>query len=161
MRRAVLSLILLLGLAEPSWAIGFEDGLLAYHRGDLAEALKIWEPLAKQGDPSAQYSLGLMYYRGEGVNLDPHEAAHWYHKAADQGDPDAQLNLGLLYAMGEGVKRNYVQAFKWFSLAYWGYPPGEYRDMAGRNRENSASAMTPEQVKEANRLVRNWKPKRR
>ncbi len=148
--------MLLLGAqAQP----GFEDGLLAYHRGDHAAAMEIWRPLAEQGHASAQYSLGLLYYRGEGVLPNPKRAAKWYHKAADQGDPDAQLNLGLMYAQGDGLKRNYVTAYKWFALAFFHYPAGESRDNAFRNRENVAAAMTAPQIEKAERLVRRWKPK--
>ncbi len=160
MRRLFLGavLIVLLGAqAQP----GFEDGLLAYHRGDHQVAMEIWRPLAEQGDAPAQYSLGLLYYRGEGVLTDPKQAAKWYRKAADQGDPDAQLNLGLMYAQGEGLKRNYTTAYKWFSLAFFHYPAGEYRDNAFRNRENVAAAMTAAEIEKAERLVRHWKPKTR
>ncbi len=160
MRRLFLGavLILLLGAqAQP----GFEDGLLAYHRGDHAAAMEIWRPLAEQGHASAQYSLGLLYYRGEGVLPNPKRAAKWYHKAADQGDPDAQLNLGLMYAQGDGLKRNYVTAYKWFALAFFHYPAGESRDNAFRNRENVAAAMTAPKIEKAERLVRRWKPKSR
>ena len=160
MRRLFLGavLILLLGAqAQP----GFEDGLLAYHRGDHQVAMEIWRPLAEQGHASAQYSLGLLYYRGEGVLPNPKRAAEWYHKAADRGDPDAQLNLGLMYAQGDGLKKNYLTAYKWFSLAFFHYPAGEYRDNAFKNRENVASVMTAAQIEKAERLVRRWKPKTR
>jgi TPR repeat protein len=33
----------------------------------------------------AQYNLGEMYHKGEGVECDNKTAAHWYLKAADQG----------------------------------------------------------------------------
>ena len=33
----------------------------------------------------AQYNLGEMYHKGEGVECDDKIAAHWYLKAADQG----------------------------------------------------------------------------
>ncbi len=154
----IVLLVLLAGQSDPSSEAqprpGFEDGLMAYHRGNPATALEIWRPLAEQGNAAAQYSVGYLYHRGEGVLPDLKQAAKWYRKAAKQGDPEAQLNLGLMYAQGEGVPRNYVQAYKWFSLSYLGYEPGEYRDMAFRNRENAASAMTKEQIAEAERLIR-------
>lgn len=160
MRRLFLGaiLVLLLGAqAQP----GFEDGQLAYHRGDYQVAMEIWLPLAEQGDARAQYSLGLLYYRGEGVLPDPKRAAKWYRKAADKGDADAQLNLGLMYAQGDGLKTNYTSAYKWFSLAFFHYPEGEYRRNAFRNRENVAAAMTDAQIEKAENLVRHWKPKTR
>ncbi len=117
---------------------GFQDGLLAYHRGDHGVAMEIWRPLAEHGDASAQYMVGYLYAQGEGVESNSGKAAKWYRKAADQGDPDAQLNLGLMYVNGTGVKKSYVASYKWFALSYLTYPPGEYRENAFRNRENVA-----------------------
>ncbi len=158
MRRLFLGVLLVVVLGAQAQP-GFDDGLLAYHRGDHSAALQIWRPLAERGHAASQYSLGLLYYRGEGVLPDPKQAAKWYRKAADQGDPDAQLNLGLMYAQGEGVKKNYVDAYKWFSLASAYYPPGESRDAAYRNRENAAAVMSAAQIEKAERLFRRWKPK--
>ena len=38
----------------------------------------------------AQFSLGLLYANGYGVNQDYVEAAKWFRLAADQGHLDAQ-----------------------------------------------------------------------
>jgi TPR repeat protein len=147
--------VLLGAQAQPA----FQDGLLAYHRGDHAAAMGIWRPLAERGDSSAQYMVGYLYARGEGVISNSSKAASWYRKAADQGDPDAQLNLGLLYVNGQGVKKSYVSAYKWFALAYLTYPVGEYQDDAFRNRENVGALMSAAQIDKAERLVRRWEPK--
>jgi TPR repeat protein len=149
-------LIMMLGAQSPS---SFQDGLLAYHRGDHTVAMEIWRPLAERGDSSAQYMVGFLYAQGEGVVASSRTAAKWYHKAADQGDPDAQLNLGLMYVNGVGVKKNYVTSYKWFALAYLSYPPGEYRNHAFRNRENVATLMSGKQIQKAEGLVKRWKPK--
>ena len=158
MRRVFLGIVLVMLLGAQSQP-GFQDGLLAYHRGDHTVAMEIWRPLAERGDAVSQYMVGYLYAQGEGVVSSSKTAAKWYRKAADQGDPDAQLNLGLLYVNGVGVKKSYVSSYKWFALAYLSYPPGEYRDHAYRNRENVASLMSAEQIDKAERLVRRWKPK--
>lgn len=164
MRRLLLGVVLVLVLGaqtqSPSQS-SFEEGLLAYHRGDHAAALEIWRSIAKKGHPAAQFQIGLLYHRGEGVLPNLKQAAHWYRKAADRGDADAQLNLGLLYAQGEGVKRSYVSAYKWFSLAYLHYELVAGRDAAYKNRENVAVLMTPEQIARADHLIKVWKPKKR
>ena len=41
------------------------------------------------GDADAQFDLGTMYDRGEGVDEDDQQAVLWYRKAAEQGDADA------------------------------------------------------------------------
>ncbi len=73
----------IMALAVPSNAGPFEDGNAAYQRGDYATALRLWRPLAEQGDAGAQYNLGLMYREGQGVSQDDAEAAKWYRKAAE------------------------------------------------------------------------------
>ncbi len=45
----------------------FMDGIVAHQRGDYAAALKEFRALASQGVVDAQYNLGLMYDRGQGV----------------------------------------------------------------------------------------------
>ena len=49
-------------------------------------ALQEWQPLAEQGDVSAQYNLGIIYANGRGVPENDAEAVKWYSKAAEQGD---------------------------------------------------------------------------
>lgn len=42
----------------------------AYRRGDYQTALRLAEPVADAGDPTAQYRLGVMYERGKGLPQD-------------------------------------------------------------------------------------------
>ena len=78
----------------------------------------------------------------------------WYRKAAEQGFSQAQYNLGVSYAMGNGVPQDDVLAYMWFSLA------GASGDEdAKTNRETVFKRMTPEQIAEAQKLSREWKPK--
>ena len=74
---------------------------------------------ADQGNASAQYNLGLMYWRSQGVPQDYAAAVSWYRKAADQGHADAQFNLGIMYEEGQGVPQDYAQAHMWFNLSRW------------------------------------------
>ena len=46
MRAAVLIFVLMAGFVASAAAEPFEDGLLAYGKGDYATALKHWRPLA-------------------------------------------------------------------------------------------------------------------
>ncbi len=127
---------------------------------DYAEAMKWFLKAAEQGDAGAQFNLGFMYAKGQGVPQDYAEAIKWYQKAAEQGDASAQNNLGVMYKYGWGVPQDYVQAHTWYNLAASHWPPGSNRDMAVKNRDIVAAKMTPAQVAEAQRLAREWKPKR-
>lgn len=75
------------------------------------------EPLALQGDASAQNSLGIMYEKGLGVPQDSKLAVTWLLKAAKQGNAVAQFNLGFMYREGRGTKKNLHKAQHWFHKA--------------------------------------------
>ena len=81
------------------------------------EGEKTVQERAKAGNAMAQYNLGLMYDKGEGVPQDKAEAVKWYRKAAEQGDADAQVNLGFMYGNGDGVPKDYAEAAKWYHKA--------------------------------------------
>jgi hypothetical protein len=84
---------------------------------NFSEAARWYEKLAKQGDPRAQTSLGLMYARGYGVDKNLATARKWWSFAAAQNDPGAQYNLGVVYASGEGVAQDYPRAAQWLARA--------------------------------------------
>ena len=107
-------LILLFGI--PAFA-DFQKGLDAAKSGDYATALKEWRPLANKGMAAAQYNLGVMYRRGDGVTQDYEVAIEWFRQAAEQGNASAQSNLGAMYDQGLGVPQDSNAAFKWFKLA--------------------------------------------
>jgi len=87
-------------LAAPVLAGPFEDGRAAYNRGDYATALRLWLPLAEQGDAIVQLNLGLLYYWGHGVLQDSVqdyvEAHKWFNLAAAQGNLSAAGNRDWL-----------------------------------------------------------------
>ncbi len=73
---------------------------------------------------------------------------------AEQGDALAQASLGVMYRLGWGVPLDYVQAHLWWSLA-----ASQGNKNAASNRDKVAGMMTPEQIAEAEKLAREWKPK--
>ncbi len=148
-----------LGLTAPAWA-GLDEGVAAAKRGDYATALREWRPLAEQGNAKAQYNLGIIYLNGEGVPQDYAKAVGWWRKAAEQGHAGAQFNLGFMYYNGRGVPQDYAHAHMWLNLVASTSPPGKDRDQAVKNRDIVAKKMTPAQMSEAERLAREWKPKK-
>ena len=124
----------------------FDDGYVAYERGDYATALSLFRQLAEQGNANAQFFVGYMYKNGEGVPKDFAEAAKWFRKSADQGVKASQSNLGEMYRNGKGVPQNNVFAYMWFTLA--DDKPGLW---------DVVTAMTPEQIPEGKKLAREWK----
>lgn len=85
--------------------------------GDYASALRLFHALADQGDPTAQYNLGVMYRKGEGVPQDYAKAAKWHTLAADQGNANSQFYLGIMYEKGQGVPQDDAVSHRWFDLS--------------------------------------------
>ena len=146
---------LTLGSYTAALAQSLERAEATYYRGDYADAMRLMTPLAEGGDRQAQYLIGFMHERGQGVPKDYLEAAKWYGQAADLGHPFAQNNLGVLYKHGRGVTKDPVAAYKWFSLAADGYSAAElgHRERAIMNQQNIAAQMTTEQIIKAKKIL--------
>ena len=172
--------------ASPARAGDLEDAAAANARGDHATALRLLRPLAHDGNAIAQHNLGVSYYKGAGVPQDLMEAEQWFRLAAaqghagaqsslglmkliskdykealkwvqlsaEQGYPPSQINLAIMYYEGQGVARDHVRAHMWMSLAAL-----QGQANAANYRDEIAKKLTPAQVTESLKLVREWKPK--
>jgi TPR repeat protein/CHAT domain-containing protein len=105
-----------LGVPAAAYCVGL------YHQSlgapeDNAEARRWYRRAAQQGNASAQFNLGLMYYDGDGVVQDEDEAVRWYRMAAEQGDASAQNSLGWVYEHGRGVEQDEDEAVRWYRMA--------------------------------------------
>jgi TPR repeat protein len=82
-----------------------------------AEDIGALQAKAEQGDPEAQFNLGVIYNLGSGVPRDGKKAVRLWLSAAEKGHATAQAYLGTRYENGFGVPQNYALAFKWYRLA--------------------------------------------
>ena len=92
----------------------FKDGTTAYDRGEYAAAAQLLRSPADKGKADAQFLLGDMYSKGDGVPQNLADATKWYHKAADQGLAEAQFRLGFIYVEGLGVPQDYAEGVSWY-----------------------------------------------
>jgi anti-anti-sigma factor len=72
---------------------------------------------AKNGQPNAQYMLGLCLEAGQGVEQNIEKATEWIAKAAAGGHAQAQYKLGIAHAFGVGLPQKFEDAIRWFELA--------------------------------------------
>ena len=86
-------------------------------RVNLQDAVKFLTQAAEKGQAVAQYRLGTLYERGQGVPADSAKAMHWYEMAANQGNRKAMHNLAVAYAGGVAGKKNMTEAARWFARA--------------------------------------------
>jgi len=92
-------------------------GLRNLDAGDSVAAFQWLEKAALQGQPVAEYSLGTLYERGQGVTASPALALKWYLAAANQGNRKAMHNLAVGYAEGSAGPKNTQEAARWFAQA--------------------------------------------
>jgi TPR repeat protein len=94
-----------------------DKAMAAYARRDYRTAARLLDGLARKGDPEAQFRLGVLYVRGQGVTKNFGRAVGWFKRAAAKGHVRAMVNLGTLYAGGRGVKKSEAVAYQWFRRA--------------------------------------------
>ncbi|HUZ06961.1 MAG TPA: tetratricopeptide repeat protein, partial [Candidatus Paceibacterota bacterium] len=122
---------------------------------DYAESVKQLRKGADQEVVEAQFDLNKCYFSKVRTDFENTQAVKWFWKAAEQNHAKAQGCLGLCYATGDGVPRNFIEAYKWFNLASI-----QGIVSATTHRDNLAASMTPDQIAEAQRLSREFKPQK-
>lgn len=119
---------------------------------DYAQALKYFEEAASKGDTFSTFSIGWMHLIGAGVPRDDAQAFRWLKVAAERGYGEAQQLLGLMYTDGT-MPQDIVRAHMWFNLAS---AAGQV-DAPGY-RDRLAKKMSADQIAEAQKMARQWKP---
>lgn len=159
MQRFFLVLLLALACAAASSlqpvvaATSLEEAEFAYERGEYTQAARLFGPLAEQGVAAAQFYLGVMHEKGQGVRQDYPTALTWFRKAAAQGYAGPQSNLALLYERGRGVRKDLARALMWYHIA-GALLPGDEGKAALKRRDALTSQMTAAQIEQAQEMIR-------
>ena len=95
----------------------FAEAAVDFKEGRYEAALETLDPLARNGDSSAQYLMGRMYFDGLGVPKAQAKAREYFETAAGHGNAAAQCALGTIYYQGEGVPKDLAKAASWFQRA--------------------------------------------
>lgn len=66
----------------------FAYGVAAFRKGDYRHAVDMYKVAASWAYKPAEYNLGLMYFRGEGVPVNRPLGAAWMVLAAERGNPE-------------------------------------------------------------------------
>jgi len=81
-------------LSHPKGGVTLERAEELCSKAQHADAAAVFRALAEQNDLQAQWRLGQLYERGEGVLQSFVEAANWFRRAAEQGSAPAMARLG-------------------------------------------------------------------
>lgn len=125
---------------ETASAQDYDAAMKSYDAGDYTRAFLDFSQLADQGDPRAQYQMGVMYLEGYVAPLDRGIAAGFFKLAAAQDFATAKTMLGYMYADGIGGKRDLISAYMWLDMG------GDYSKML-----EVAAEMSPADISEAER----------
>lgn len=149
---------------------------------DPSQAAHLLKRGAELGDAQAQNALGELYQSGRGVPKDFEMAARYFAQSAQQGEADGAKNIGLAFTRGQGVERSLVQAYFWLSISAFDEISQSNSEMVAQAQERSsmsqldarrlqeqlghpaalrdklAQSMKAEEVAEAQRLTREWRP---
>jgi TPR repeat protein len=142
------------GQADSQYQLGL---LYANGKGvtkDDAKARLWYEKAAIQGHTEARVNFGVMLMYARGGQQDYKMAVYYLRLAANEGHDVAQRRLGELYQRGEGVQQDFIKAYMWYSLG-----SAHGAEAGARLRDALAKQMDPDQIAEAQKLVREWKPK--
>ena len=146
--------VVLFGLLQSQVAFAdVEKGRQLMEQSKFAEAMQEFLPAAQAGNADAEELIGVMYAIGLGVKKDDRRAFEWYLRASMKAHPGAQSGIGWYYEVGRGVEVDLVRAYMWYVLSAIGGDPD-----AAISQEEVIKKMTPEQVKEAQILIADYKP---
>jgi TPR repeat protein len=76
----------------------FAQGKKLFLNKQYAEAATVLLPLAQQGNPDAQYTIGYMYHYGYGLPRNEKESTRWIATAAARGHALAKEALARINA---------------------------------------------------------------
>lgn len=127
------------GAIRHAHAQTFGDGVAAYSLQQFERAREIWQKLAEEGMPDAQFRLGMLYQEGRGTEQDVAEAVRWYREAGEAGHSQAQYTLATILKTGSGVAPDPKEAFRWYlKAAQSGVPHAQFEVAADYMQEGGA-----------------------
>jgi hypothetical protein len=83
----------------------FQTGIKYHNEGDYDGAFEYFTKAADLGYLMAHHQLGIMYYRGKGVEKDEEKEVYHHEKAAIGGHPVARYALALFEEEKDNIER--------------------------------------------------------
>jgi hypothetical protein len=93
----------------------FQEAQNALSNKDYEKAIELFKQSAKYGNNEANFKLGVIYYKGNGVKKDLNLAMKYFQRAAVSGHMKAKYNTGVIYASKKYKKHNYKEAYTIFN----------------------------------------------
>ena len=114
---------------------------------NLAVAYRSYMKVATvYGHPGAQFAIGVMNIKGQGVKPNPAQGLKWIMAAARKRYAPAEAYLGELYWDGKIVKGDRTRAVMWYILARQSARPEENPEIFDRALQLEANVGEDEQI---------------
>lgn len=94
-----------------------EKKLFSLNRFDQTKRFEGARILADRGYRKAEFSTGMAYLNGVGVNQNDHSAFTYLKSAADKGHTEAQYFVGAMYSEGKGRNQSDELALLYYTNA--------------------------------------------
>ncbi len=104
----------------------FEEAQTALKNKQYEKAIELFRQSAKYGNNEANFKLGIIYYKGNGIKKDLSLAMKYFQRASAAGHLKAKYNTGVIYATKNYEKHDYKEAYKIFEeLSIVNYPSAQ------------------------------------
>ena len=133
----------------------YDEGMKKEQARQLLAASEYYRRAAREGNASAMFCLGKLYWTGSGVPTNYPKAVSWFRAAAEKRNVEAMVTLGFVYYRGMNVKKSLGESRKYYQMAadegddrsyYWlgmiSYQQGDYQDSLDYFKK--AARVTPE-----------------
>ncbi len=110
------------------------------------------------GHPAAQYALGVMSIKGQGMKRNPQQGLKWLIAAARKRHATSEAYLGELYLEGKLVRPDRTRAVMWYILARQSARPEENPEIFDRAAQLEGKISDDERL-EAEARARVWNDK--
>lgn len=94
-----------------------DEAYKAHNSGDYTRAVELFENACEQNIAPGCFNLGIMYYKGRGIQKDYAKSAKFLEKTCALEGKVGCYILGTMYTKGEGVKKDFTQAKAFFKKA--------------------------------------------
>lgn len=107
------------------------------------------------GHPAAQYALGVMNIKGDGMKRNPQQGLKWLMASARKRYAPAEAYLGELYWEGKVVRADRTRAVMWYILARDSARPEENPEIFDRALQLESNVGEDERI-EAEARAKVW-----
>lgn len=87
----------------------FHKGCEAFAKGNSADAIRLWQLAAGWGHKSAQYDLGIAYYKGQGIPADRARGLAWLALASERHEEQFQQSFDAAWLAASNDERAQAQ----------------------------------------------------